>query len=599
MERRADRARFVQVLQLDDREYDLTTIEDNFEKILEFFAKSPASTRDLNLYRQFTGMLWKSKKYDQALSVLEKARDKYPKDQDLKLMQGEILTDAKHPRQAVAIFQELHKKHPGTPAIMEGLAEALYRSGDLSGAREILLEALELDTWDPAYLMLQFDMAQKLARIHYDQGEYEQALEYLEDIIAIGPRSSKWQLYFKVLDKLNRREDLKQARDIYEKIKKGRKYQNRALRYENQQRFELALTNYEKAIGVNPLEPHYYFSMGACLESLPEDEYEYQLEEATEYYRTAWEMFPNNAFYAISYVGNLTNTGQYEEALKVTRQSAEKLPQLMLPNLRYLTLMLADEGRYIEILEEMIEKDPRRELSELRTELAIIFKERNDPRSEEWFREASCIYRDKMSQEPYNWRHHYDYGNCLYETGDISGARESLFNALNLHGGFSVDISEKLSDVLMQLGEYKDALVLLEALVLGNPSDFEYVGKMGLCFLALGDYEKGFEAFNRAVMLNRAYPEYLYGAAVCAARLNLTREATNIIRDLLEINQEFIEIIEGEEAFRLMKDADSLQKVIEAKKAGATAQPPGKPSIQLKRISISGIQKRPPVPGGR
>jgi tetratricopeptide (TPR) repeat protein len=410
-----------------------------------------------------------------------------------------------------------------------------------------------------------------LARIAYDREDYPRALQLLQDVITVHPKSGKWQLYLKLLQKMGMENELEEARQSYDAIKTARRYQNRASRYEAQGKPEAALNNYQKALELNPGEPHYYFSIGSVLESLPENEYEFQLQEATAYYKAAWELFPNNPFYAISYVGNLINTDQWENAFEVAKSAALKYPELMLPNLRFLVQVLAKEKEYEELLQEITDSDPQGELTEIRSEMAMILGEKGDPAAKEWFAKASSLYRDKIEMYPYNWHYYYDYGSCLAEQEDLPRARENLIKALELYGDFSVNVAEKLSSILYRMACYDEARLLLEALVMSNPRDYEYLGRMGMCFLAVADYQKGLEAFNRSLILNRNVPEYLYGAGVCAAHLNRAEDVINIIKDLLEMNDQFIEVIEQEPAFARMDGKEKFFQLVEGRKEKRTA----------------------------
>ncbi|MFP4497139.1 MAG: tetratricopeptide repeat protein, partial [Vulcanimicrobiota bacterium] len=183
------------------------------------------------------------------------------------------------------------------------------------------------------------------------------------------------------------------------------------------------------------------------------------------------------------------------------------------------------------------------------------------------FEEASEIYGRKISMFPYQWRNYYRRGSCFAEMYKLEDARKDLIEALELRGEFSVNVAEKLSDILYKLHYYEDARLLLEALILSNPQDYEYYGKMGMCFIAAQDFEKAFEAFNRSLGLNPYEPEYLYGAGVSAAHLNFTDDALDLIRDLLEFDDGFVEIVEKEPAFSDMENNDDFFALISEVKA--------------------------------
>lgn len=577
----------IEVLTLGEKEYNPVNVLKNRREITDYFKNSPKTTPDLLLFKRFINILWKRKHYDEALSAVEAALEKYPEVTDLAETKCEILYDAGYYSRAAEAYNLLYMDFPEKYSILQGFGESLYQTGRLDMAEQVLEKAVELKTWDPSFLMNKFSMVELLAKISYQKKNYKKALEYLDDILTVQPRPSKWQLYFKILKKIGRNKKLREAKDLYRQILKGRRYASRAARYELQGKLELAIRNYRKAIEMNPLEPHYYFCVGSTLENLPEEEYEFQFDEATAYYKTAFDMFPNNPFYAMSYVGNLSNIGEWGKAFEEAKKAALILPELMLPSLRYLSGMLGANKEFKEILRKSIDADPEKELSEIRVELALMLSDENNPEAKIWFEEAAEIYKNKIRTNPYDWRHYYDLALCYIELERFSDAHENLMKATELHESFSVKIGEKLFETLYRLEKYNDALVILEALVLSDPGDYEYLGKMGMCFFAIGEYEKAFEAFNRSILLSKAVPEYLYGAGISAALLGRTEDVINIVKDLLEIDSHFMEVIEQEPTFEKLKEYEEFKSILKKKKQEQEKKGV-KPAVGLKKIVLPG-----------
>jgi tetratricopeptide (TPR) repeat protein len=553
-------------LKLGEKEYNILNASEKYAEMLELFLETPVSTPDLKKFNKFIDALWKKGKHKQALEALEKAAQKYPGHLDLEIKKGEILLESGQYTEAIEVFNSLNDRYPDSLPVLFGLGDCYFKKKQYEESEELLSRALSLETWEPSDLMAKFEIMEILAKLYLIQEEYKNALDHLEPILMVQPRYQKWQIYFKILEKMEQTQKLEEAKLIYESIKKGRRYASRAIHYENQGKLEPALKNYRKAIEMNPYEPHYYFSVGSTLEKLPEDEYEYQFEEATTYYKTALELFPNNFFYAMSYVGNLTNTDEWSEAFEQAQKAARKFPILMLPNLRYLADMLGKESDYASLLYELIDLDHGEELVEIRTELALILKDSGNSEALEWFAKSADLYKKRLEFEPYNWRNYYDCACCQTELGEYVEAKENLITALKYHGDFSVDIAEKLVSVLFKLEEFNDAKVLLEGLIVSSPRDFDYLGKIGMCFLLEQDYTRALEAFNRSLLLDRFTPEYLYGAGVSAAHLNRNEDVLNIVKDLLDLNDDFIDVIENEPAFDRFMTEESFAKLINDKK---------------------------------
>ena len=581
----------LETIKIQNEELNASQILEKYSEIIEFFTHSPQTTKDLELFNKFIDMLWKRKHFDRAINAIEKAGEKYPGDRGLVEKMGEIFIDAKKYEEARELFESLIELYPGRYFYHYYLGIIYMESGMNNEAEASFINALENSREDAGFQMTRFEIVEKLARLYYDIGEYDDALENLEEILTIHPRSSKWRLYFKVLEKMDLKEELEEARVTYKEIKKAKRCQNRASKYEKQNKLELALRNYKRAIEHNSYEPQYYFSVGNILEQLPEDEYEFQFEEATTYYRNAVELYPNNIFYLLALIGNLTATREWDEAFKLSVEAGEKFPELMLPSLRHLSFILGKETEYMDILRKYIEMDEGKHYSELRTELALLLKERKDQEAELWFREAAELYLKKFEYEPYQWRNYWDYANCQLELNNLESAVENLEKTWKLRGEFSVDIAEKLVEVFYRLDRFSKVRSFLVHLIKLFPRDYEYYGKLGMCFLYELDYEKAFEAFNCALTINRYIPEYLYGAAVSAARLAKTDDAINLIKDLLEMEPGFIDIIEREDAFLEVKETRKFLDVLAVHKAKRNKPaPPGK--IKLKKFMMPEEKKQ-------
>lgn len=569
-------------IKIGDEEFTAGDLLDNFHHILDFFHQAPVTTPVIDKFNKFIDMLWRRKHYDSALISIEEGEKKLPGDEKLVEKRGEILIDAGKFDEALDLFLELMEIHPDRHQYLEYLGRIYHNLGDLEEAENAYLQALQNSIKDPASLMSRFDIMEQMARIYYDKEDYPMAMEYLEEILAIHPRSSKWRLYFRILKKMNLEQELENARTVYERVKKARRYHSRAAKYEKQNKIELALKNYKRAVDANPYEPQYYFCVGNVLEKLPEDEYEFQFEEATGYYKKAIELYPNNIFYIMALVGNLNLTRDWEEAYEFAASSGRKFPELMLPNLRELSFILGREPNYMELLREYIREDTEKQKIELRTELAIMLRERKKEEADTWFREALELYEKKTTHQPYSWRNYWDIANCQMELGEIEKARENLEYAHELYGEFNEDIAEKLAEVYYKLDHFDEAKELLMKLIPRHPDDYEYYGKLGMVFLFELDYEKGFEAFNRSLLINRYIPEYLYGAAVCAARIGSHSDAIDIIKDLLEMEPRFLRIIQTEDAFLEVKETKKFLRMLHKHKADI--RKPARPSVAMKKF---------------
>ncbi|MCE1245495.1 MAG: tetratricopeptide repeat protein [Firmicutes bacterium] len=572
----------LETLKIAGEEFGYAEIPGKYRIILEKFLASTRNSPDYDNFNRFIDMLWRTGHFDEALVVIEEAERKYPGDRNLVEKRGEILMDAGKLGEAGELFTQLQKLYPQRCLYAEFLGEIHRKTGALQRAEEQYQKALELSDNDPGFLLRRFDYMEQLAEIYFDLGEIALSLEYLEEVLTIHPRSSKWHLYFKILKKLGMDRELDRAKETWEWIKKSRRYHSRGIRHENQGKIELAIKNYKKAVETNNMEPHYLYCLGSALEKLPEDEFEFQFEEATVYLRKALELYPNNVFFALGLTGNLSHLHLWDDAYQVAAETGKKFPEIMLPSLRHLAFMLGKETDYISLIEEYIGLDTGHHFIELRSELAILLKERKKPEAEKWFAEAAELYLERMAYQPYSWRIYLDYANCLVETGKPELAEDNLLKAQDLRGEFDINISEKLMEVYFRLDQFEKTRDILTKIIPHFPSDYEYYGKLGMCFLYELDYEKAFEAFNRSLEINRYMPEYLYGAAVCASRLGNTDDAIAIIKDLLEMDKKFIKVIQEEDAFLQVKETKEFLEM--QKKHEEGTQPAAASAPKMKKF---------------
>jgi len=104
-----------------------------------------------------------------------------------RLVYGLSLLEGGRPERAVRVLQNLLERDPENVTVLNDLAIALQRSGDLEGARARLEQALALDDGVPSTWI-------NLASLALDQNTTARALECAEHALALAPDSAKARL---------------------------------------------------------------------------------------------------------------------------------------------------------------------------------------------------------------------------------------------------------------------------------------------------------------------------------------------------------------------------------------------------------------------
>ncbi len=119
--------------------------------------------------------------YDQVLQVLDFLSGKDPKNGRVDLMRGRILLRKGNYERARASAEGSIRKQPDNSLAHALLGTARYLLGDLPGAKEAFLRAVEQDPDNPNHL-------RKLGALYLELGEYEPAIATLERARLAAPR---------------------------------------------------------------------------------------------------------------------------------------------------------------------------------------------------------------------------------------------------------------------------------------------------------------------------------------------------------------------------------------------------------------------------
>ncbi|MCA2699507.1 MAG: tetratricopeptide repeat protein, partial [Microcystis sp. M179S2] len=310
-----------------------------FEEAIKAFDEAIKQNDPENVYLAWYGKglaLFELREHQPAIEALQQAINTLPKREDLKKFHSSIL-------QRQSVFYRFLGDF-STSAGREREAEARE---NYEQALTLINQAISLLPNNPNYYNEKSSVLSRLKR--YDEG-----LAAINQAINLAPRAA-WYSNRGVL--YQDQQKYKLALDDYNKAielnpNHANAYVNRGILYYNQQKYELALSDFSKAIDINPNDAEAYSNRGGVYYN--QQKYELALSDINK----AIEINPN---YAVAYYnrGNLYYNQQkydsaladYNQAIKLNRNFANAYVNrgALYYNQRKYELALADYDKAIEL----------------------------------------------------------------------------------------------------------------------------------------------------------------------------------------------------------------------------------------------------------
>ncbi len=265
-------------------------------------------------------LLLKLGRREEAVISLEKAVERLPDDQNLRLTYARLLVDIKQYEKARAEFERLHQASPDD-------AELLYTLGLLS------LESQRLD--DAERYLLKLDKMGKregetqyyLGRIHEGHKNYDKAIEWYEKV---HDGQFKFDARLRIADMLGQSGRTEEAIDYLEAMLQGSQSNGSLVRIylvqgqllRSVEKYQEALTVYDTALGIVPGNNDLLYARALTAERVGRvDMLEADL-------RAILKTEPDNA-HALNALGFTLadQTDRYEEAYQLLKRAIEIMPE--------------------------------------------------------------------------------------------------------------------------------------------------------------------------------------------------------------------------------------------------------------------------------
>jgi tetratricopeptide (TPR) repeat protein len=122
--------------------------------------------------------------FDRTEALLQKAMLRRPENSEAYRMLGDLYLAGREPRRAANVYRRALLRQPGDPALLNNLAVALFRSGELDASREALESAFKV-------VDAPVEICYNLAVIWRESGDREEMKRYIELYLA-RDRVSPW-----------------------------------------------------------------------------------------------------------------------------------------------------------------------------------------------------------------------------------------------------------------------------------------------------------------------------------------------------------------------------------------------------------------------
>ena len=210
-----------------------------------------------------------------------------------------------------------------------------------------------------------------------------------------------------------------------------------------------AIRHYQQAIGLNPLLVRAYNNLGLSLQEMG------QFDEAVRYLQRALEIQPDYHEALFNLANVLASLGQTDKAEAAYRQ--------------------------------LIQNKPDHALSYNNLGNLMIAKDR--------WAEAEALYRKAVEARPDFVEGYYNIGNARHECGDFAGAVAAFDQAIALRPHYLQAIVNQ-GNAYRFAGQLDKALACYQRAAAIDPQSAQAQKNAAMTWLALGDYERGWPAYE-------------------------------------------------------------------------------------------------------
>ncbi len=330
---------------------------------------------------------------------------------------------------------------------------------------------------------------------------------------------------------------------------------NTSLRLGN---FDAAITNYRKAIELNPDLAEAHCGLGFALQS------QGNLDAAIECHRKALAIKPDFAG-AHSNLGlALQSQGNLDAAIESYRRAIQIQPNFADAHFN-LALALKQQGNPDEAINSY-----RLVLSLQPNDAEAYYNMGNALMDQGRMDKAIESYRRALSLKPDYAEAHYNMGNALMDLGRLNEAIESYRRALSLKPDHA-EAHYNMGNALMDLGRMDEAIESYRSALSLKPDHAEAYNNMGNALKDQGRLDKAIESYRRALSLKPDYAEAHYNMGNALMDLGRMDEAIECYRSALSLKPDHADAHNN--MGNALKDQGRLDEAIESYRSALSVKP--------------------------
>ncbi|MHC4665082.1 MAG: tetratricopeptide repeat protein [Planctomycetota bacterium] len=313
------------------------------------------------------------------------------------------------------------------------------------------------------------------------------------------------------------------------------------------ERFDEAISHYNKAIAAHPRYMHAHLNLGIALAAAK------RYGEAIREYRIVLKLRKNHkeALSRLAYA--LAQTGQLDEAIAYYNKALQHRrndPEV----LNNLALTLVKKGEIdaaIELYNNCLEINP--------DSIEVLNNLGNALTKQKKFDQAVSRYKRALDLKPTFAETHYNLGNVLNQMGQPNEAVVYYQKALRLKPD-NIDAHCALGSVLAQLEEYDKAAAHFNEAIRLNPDFAQAYYKLGVLFYNQGNMTSATEQFRQVLRIHPRDAQMHCNLGILLAENGNLDEAVMEFRTALQIDPDLAKAREQLEAALAKKAASNPQR---------------------------------------
>ncbi len=286
------------------------------------------------------------------------------------------------------------------------------------------------------------------------------------------------------------------------------------------------------------------------VEALKQEHYNELIEEG----RKAIEINPNNYIILSNLGSNLTNLGQYEEALLYLNQSIAINDKYYHPY--YCKACIFSKTNQLEeaisMIKKVLELDPS-QLKQLKNELDF-----ENIRNSDAFKQ---LFKDEaLKAEHYNKL--IMKGGTLVYHKKYKEAIEEVYKILIEIKPKNIAGWKGMGVCCSWLGDYEKAIFYNKKAIEIDPNNYLILSDLGSNLNKVGQYEEALLYLNQSIAITDKYYHPYYCKACIFSKTNQLEEAISMIKKALELDSSQLEQLKNEPDFENIRNSDAFKQIL-------------------------------------